>query len=394
MSTKKNLQRSVFLACFVLFGQQSVHALSVAEAPLPVLMEEAQLVVVGTVAGVDVEASGEGGWRSRYTVRVDQVVSGDAPKNLEVLLPGGSRQGRTTVAYGVPRLAVGDRRLLLLERVGGEWMPLGYRLGVIPLWALDTGRGLINGYVHLLAESGDPARWESRCLTYFLETASSADLVREVVEPELAAGFGAWNGVEGAYPSWGYAGATCVQEPVGVERLQPRNIVVFREAGGSWAHPRRVVGLTSTSIDDNTGFIVDADMELNGEFQRFAVDGDLDAFDLRQIVTHEVGHMLGLDHTPVEDAVMYEKTNKGDRDNHVLHPDDAAGLVASHPLSLARADEGPCTLTEPYPQWEPLCPEPVDEGCAAGTQPGALWWVLLLAMLVAVRFRERAHLRR
>ncbi len=358
------------------------------EAPLETLIQEAGLVVVGTVTGIDVVAAGPHAPRwTRLSISVDESPvdrSRAAPANgpLSVMLPGGSLHGVTTVVAGVPRLELGDRATFLLERVGEEWMPLGYRLGVLPHWG--GGSGWLNGYTHLTALTGEPVRWATACLTYYLETSSSADLVRGDVESALTAAFEEWSSLATAYPRFGYGGATC-GGAVGVEPLEPRNIILWREEPGSWEHPIRVVALTSTSIDDATGFIVDADVEFNGEHQRFAIDGASDAFDVRQIATHEVGHMLGLDHTPVEAAVMFERTDKGARDNYVLHADDVAGVEASHPLSLA--PQTPCGFGPAYPQWEPLCPE-ADRGCAIGS-PAAPALFLTVLMVGALALRRR-----
>src|SRR5690606_15490954 len=48
-----------------------------------------------------------------------------------------------------------------------------------------------------------------------------------------------------------------------------------------------------------------ADIVLNGVHHPWTVTGEAGAFDVQATVTHEAGHALGLDHSPVRGATMY-----------------------------------------------------------------------------------------
>lgn len=129
------------MAALALSPRPAARALTVDAAPLPVLMAEAALGLRGVVASVTAEPvpGHPRRVRSRVVVLIDAALwarddaaaAQAAQGTVELLLPGGSLAGYTTYVPGVPRLAPGDAGLFLLEAVGGEWMPLGYALGVL-----------------------------------------------------------------------------------------------------------------------------------------------------------------------------------------------------------------------------------------------------------------------
>ena len=103
-----------------------------------------------------------------------------------------------------------------------------------------------------------------------------------------------------------------------------------------------------------TGRIYDADIEFNDEFFAFVTDNPTPGLsvDIRNTLTHEVGHFIGLDHSSLPDSTMYGAAAVGELHKRDLHPDDREGLCSIY------VDDG----TRPTFQRE--LPEPVE---AAGS---------------------------
>lgn len=138
------------------------------------------------------------------------------------------------------------------------------------------------------------------------------------------------------------------------------NIVLFQQS--SWNHDSRAVAITSNVFNEETGEVVAFDMELNAVNFTFSVDGQprngKATMDIRNVATHEVGHVIGLDHSPERESTMFASGLPGETKKRTLHSDDISGLCALYPTNG-------CTETT-----NPTTPPPTDGGCGCSQQPG------------------------
>ncbi|MBX7098402.1 MAG: matrixin family metalloprotease [Myxococcaceae bacterium] len=145
-----------------------------------------------------------------------------------------------------------------------------------------------------------------------------------------------------------------------------------------WPYDPKALAVTVVASDPTTHELVDADVALNLQHFRFGVlppsgppaDHSLDGLDdVQNTLTHELGHVLGLEHNPLDQAsVMFPGTSTGEVHKRTLTADDrkALGLLYDWPF-----DQG----------WGPG-----GAGCSAGTG-GPVG--LLLAMLLWLARRPR-----
>ena len=122
-----------------------------------------------------------------------------------------------------------------------------------------------------------------------------------------------------------------------------QNVITFDETGALITAPpgAGVIAVALVSSDDRTGEILDADLVFNGRDYRFSI-GDPGTrrahfVDLQATATHEIGHILGIDHTglmgtPARRPVMNPFDNsEAPVAARVLKPDDVAAVGCLYP---------------------------------------------------------------
>lgn len=116
-----------------------------------------------------------------------------------------------------------------------------------------------------------------------------------------------------------------------------QNVITFHD--GEWPYKNtgaETLALTTVFFSPETGEIYDANIEINSyqpddsppRFVIGAAEADSSHDDLNAVLTHEIGHFLGLSHSSVREATMFQSYELG---MTTLEADDMAAICASLP---------------------------------------------------------------
>jgi MYXO-CTERM domain-containing protein len=219
---------------------------------------------------------------------------------------------------------------------------------------------------------GYPLYWRDLEIVYgFNPERASQDLDEATVRRVFAEGFAEWASVECSDGSPGFV-FEADEEPY--SELEPEhsldtsnyNAMLFRPAD-EWVdeelYPADAYALTGVWYDRNSGRLLGADMEINEGRGPYAVCPDSgcegSVSDLANVVTHEIGHMLGFAHSADPGATMYYEAPPGEVSKRDLEVDDMKAVCAvySPTAVLDRTppkEEKKCSIDSTAPADAPL----------------------------------------
>ena len=292
-----------------------------------------------------------------------------------------------------------------------------------------------HAYVRSRTQHGTAVYWPGSCVWVQPDSDGSPDLTLEVVDATIQTSIDAWQNLTHAC---GYIDLK-KDAPAKLEaHLDGKNVVKFRT--DKWCHPddaqnksvcydKSAAAITTVFYldrpgQDQDGYIIDADIELNNINYTFVtvIDGQplptarmgTSIADFQNTLTHELGHLQGLDHTckdaatpenevddtgnpppacnnlaslnpadlqKIREATMFNSAAPGETKKRSPEADDVAGVCAIYPLDQ-KSHHSTCAHTN--------LDDYQTRGCqfAPGATSGLALFVAALALLL-IRRRVR-----
>ena len=205
----------------------------------------------------------------------------------------------------------------------------------------DPAKGSCGKSAHGCQTEGDPLKWSDGDVELRVDQAGSELLQISAGDTQAA--------VEAALTTWMNAECGGGLHPsfTGNTELAANLRIVFNEDGKNvnaikyiddiWPYEPGAVAKTLLGFDSTNGDLLDADVAFNSAEYPLAIDPkSAGQIELEAVLTHEVGHILGLAHSDAPGATMQpETTGFATAELKTLEPDDMAGICSIYPPETA-----------------------------------------------------------
>jgi hypothetical protein len=224
-----------------------------------------------------------------------------------------------------------------------------------------------------------PLWWRNACVSYDVQQDASVGIPYNTAASIIDGAFAKWTGTMCTTPVAGLVSISAKNlGPVACTEVNynsdgpNQHVIVFRDDSWPYSDVNSTLGLTTMTFDRDTGEIFDADTEINGT--RHPSIGGM--YDFESIVTHEMGHFLGMAHSGDSSATMYATYAPFSTTMRTLAPDDEKGICSIYLADETRAVDpsvipsgslpaDPCDAT-PRHGFTSQCHPSTQHACALG----------------------------
>jgi hypothetical protein len=187
--------------------------------------------------------------------------------------------------------------------------------------------GTAHAYVLKTTKAGQLVRWSESTIVLRVDPKLEGLFGKEHVLASLSMASDAWRGLPG------------VPQIVVSAEIAPGYLQSKRTNGvylmNPWPFPKDQLAVTVSTYATN-GRMIGADVLINPDVQYALLDdgadrADMPQHDLGAVLTHEFGHVLGLDESPDdESATMWPYIRAGEVHQRTLSDDDELGVIEAY----------------------------------------------------------------
>ncbi len=190
-------------------------------------------------------------------------------------------------------------------------------------------------YTRITSSSGDSPKWAAMPVPFWINERGLSQITNRSEFEAVLASFRTWEAAPGADVRFDYRGMTSVRS-VAHDGI---NIVSFADDSTPIGSSTIAVTFSYFKTQNNTLLFDEADIIFNPTLN-FSTSGETEKFDIQSVLTHEVGHLLGLDHSGLVSSVMVPFSQPSQVHQRTLSYDDVAGISEIYPRAAANPSVG------------------------------------------------------